>query len=102
MLSKRRLIKWKIYLDRSKGYVGTIQLLLTGVIFLNTLPGTVGAFFKEHALIMIPLGFALALVITLLIGWLDTVMGLREEELRNTFRADPVHMEMLEILKKIK
>jgi hypothetical protein len=99
MLSKRRVMKWKIYLDRSKGYIGTIQLLLIGGVFVNTLPGCAGLWIRSHSAIAYPILFVVSLLITFLIGWVDQSMGLREEELKNMFLNDPLHAEMLEILR---
>ena len=55
-VNKRSLIRWKIYFDRSRMYI----------------------------------------------GYMDTKLGFREEELRNLSKSNPVMMEMLNELKEIK
>lgn len=101
MLSYRRLMKWKIYLDRSKGYVGTVNMLLMGIVVLNTLPGGAGEYLREHYLVAYPGVFFLTSLITIIIGVVDDRLGLRKEELKNMFKADPLHVEMFKMLKRI-
>jgi hypothetical protein len=43
----------------------------------------------------------LFLLFSLILGYLDTKLGLREEELRNLSKSNPIMMDMLNELKAI-
>ena len=55
----------------------------------------------KYALISIPVGLVLFILLSLVLGYLDSKLGFREEELRNLSRSNPVMMEMLDQLKEI-
>ena len=102
-LNKRSLIRWKIYFDRSRMYIGYIQFFLIGIVFLQSFREEEwGALLFEYAVISIPVVLILFVVVSLLLGYLDTKLGFREEELRNLSNSNPVMMEMLVSLKEIK
>ena len=84
-------------------YIGYIQFFLIGIVFLQS--------FKDHgwskllyeyAMISIPLLLVIFVVFSLLLGWFDTRLGFREEELRNSSKSNPVMTEMLVSLAEIK
>jgi hypothetical protein len=101
-LNKRSLIRWKIYFDRSRMYIGYIQFFLIGIVFLQSFKDkSWGEFIFKNALISIPIALVLFIILSLILGYLDSKLGLREEEFRNLSRSNPVMMEMLEQLKKI-
>jgi hypothetical protein len=56
----------------------------------------------KYAIISIPLGLILFVFLSLLLGYIDTKLGFREEELRNLSKSNPVMVEMLNSLKEIK
>src|SRR5688572_33348922 len=102
MLSRRSLIRWKIYFDRSRMYIGYIQFFLIGIVFLQSFKDEAwGQFLYKYALISIPVVLLLFIFLSLLLGYLDTRLGFREEELRNLSKSNPVMMEMLVSLKEI-
>ncbi|HLP74816.1 MAG TPA: hypothetical protein VK155_18065 [Bacteroidales bacterium] len=101
-LNRKTLIRWKIYFDRSRMYIGYIQFFLIGIVFLQSFKEkSWGVAIYNHALIAIPIALILFIVLSLVLGWLDTRLGFRQEELRNLSRSNPVMMEMLEELKEI-
>jgi hypothetical protein len=84
-------------------YIGYIQFFLIGIVFLQSFKGGQwGELFFRYAVISIPIALILFILLSLFLGYLDTKLGFREEELRNLSRSNPVMMEMLESLKEIK
>ncbi len=102
IFNRRSLIRWKVYIDRSRMYIGYIQFFLIGVVFLSDYKDTVwGKFIFDHALISIPVSIVLFILLSLVLGYFDSRLGLRQEELRNLSRSNPVMMEMLDELKEM-
>lgn len=102
-VNKRSLIRWKIYFDRSRMYIGYIQFFLIGIVFLQSFKDERwGDFIFRYAVIAIPVVLILFVFLSLLLGYLDTKLGFREEELRNLSKSNPVMVEMLDSLKEIK
>lgn len=83
-------------------YIGYIQFFLIGIVFLQSFKEKPwGEFIFKNALIAIPIALILFILLSLILGWLDTRLGFRQEELRNLSKSNPVMMEMLEELKEI-
>lgn len=102
-VNRRSLIRWKIYFDRSRMYIGYIQFFLIGIVFLQSFKGQEwGELIFKYAIISIPVALILFIFLSLLLGYMDTKLGFREEELRNLSRSNPVMMEMLASLEEIK
>jgi hypothetical protein len=101
-LNRKSLIRWKIYFDRSRMYIGYIQFFLIGIVFLQSFKEKAwGDYIFKNAIIAIPIAIILFILLSLVLGWLDTRLGFRQEELRNLSKSNPVMMEMLEELKEI-
>jgi hypothetical protein len=101
-VNKRNLIRWKIYFDRSRMYIGYIQFFLIGIVFLQSFKNKPwGELIFKYALISIPIALVSFVFLSLLLGYLDSKLGFREEELRNLSKSNPVMMEMLAQLKEI-
>lgn len=101
-LNKRTFIRWKVYFDRSRMYIGYIQFFLIGVVFLQSFKdNTWGEFMFKNAIISIPIAFLLFILLSLVLGYLDSKLGLREEEQRNLSKSNPIMMEMLDQLKEL-
>ncbi len=101
-LNKRSFIRWKIYFDRSRMYIGYIQFFLIGIVFLQSFKNKPwGDLIFKYAIISIPVALILFVFLSLLLGYMDTKLGFREEELRNLSKSNPVMMDMLDSLKKI-
>lgn len=102
-LNKRSLIRWKIYFDRSRMYIGYIQFFLIGIVFLQSFKDQKWSeFLYEYAVVSIPVLLILFIFLSLFLGYLDTKLGFREEELRNLSKSNPVMMEMLASLREIR
>jgi len=102
-LNKRTFIRWKIYFDRSRMYIGYIQFFLIAFVFLKDFKGGhLGGLIFKYAIISIPIALILFIFLSLLLGYMDTKLGFREEELRNLSKSNPMMVEMLDSLKEIK
>lgn len=101
--NRKTLIRWKIYIDRAKMYVGYIQFLMIAFVLLEAYKDTqVGKLIFDNMLISIPLLFVVFLLLSLVVGRIDTLLGLREEELRNSSSSNPVMREILKNMEDIK
>ncbi len=102
-VDKKALIRWKVYLDRSKMYIGYINLFMMVTIFLGAIKNTeIGAFLIANVYIAIPVLIILFIFFALLLGYWDSKLGIRSEEMRNLASQNPVQMEMLETIRKLK
>ncbi len=100
---RKTLIRWKIYIDRAKMYVGYIQFLMIAFVLLEAYKESyLGKLIFENMVISIPVIFLIFIVLSLIIGRIDTLLGLREEELRNSSTSNPVMRDVLENMQAIK
>ena len=89
--NKQTLIRWKVYIDQSKMYIGYIQFLLIIFVFINSLDNNpVSQFVLEKPLIAVPVILVLFVLCSLVLGYMDSKLGFREEEIRNHARSNPV------------
>lgn len=101
--NRETLIRWKIYIDRAKMYVGYIQFLMIAFVLLESYKESyLGKLIFENMIISIPIIFLIFIVLSLLLGRIDTLLGLREEELRNSSNSNPVMRDILKNVKEIK
>ncbi len=105
--NKKALIRWKVYIDRARMYIGYIQFIMIGFVFLEAYRDSfVGKLIFDNLLFSIPFLFMVFIALSLLIGRLDTVSGLREEELRNSSSSNPImreiHSNLLDIKEELK
>lgn len=101
-INKRSIIRWKVYFDRSRMYIGYIQFFLIGIVFLKSFKDNPwGEWIFKYAIISIPFAFLLFIILSLVLGYFDSKLGLREEEQRNLSRSNPVMMEMLDQLREL-
>jgi hypothetical protein len=102
-LNRRSLIRWKIYIDRSRMYIGYIQFFLIALVFFEKYQNTPwGKTIFDYAWISLPVAIVLFIILSLILGYLDSKLGFRQEELRNLSASNPVMMEILNELKEIK
>lgn len=102
-VDKKALIRWKVYLDRSKMYIGYVNLVMMVTIFLGAIKNTqVGKFLIANVYIAIPILIILFIFFALLLGYWDSRLGIRSEEMRNLSSQNPVQMEMLNTLRELK
>ena len=102
-MNKRTFIRWKIYIDRARMYIGYISFVMIAFMFLNDFKDeTIRNFLDENKLITYPVMMVVFVLFSLVLGRLDTKLGLRKEEMRNAATENPVTMEILSDLKEIK
>lgn len=102
-MNKRTFIRWKIYIDRARMYIGYISFIMIAFMFLNDFKDeSIRHFLDENKLITYPIMIVVFMLFSLVLGRLDTKLGLRKEEMRNAATENPVTMEILTSLKEIK
>ena len=102
-INKRTLIRWKVYLDRSKMYISYINLFMMVTIFLGAIKNTgVGKFLITNVYVALPLLIIVFIFLALLLGYWDSKYGIRSEEMRNLTSQNPIQMEILESVREIK
>lgn len=100
---RKTLIRWKIYIDRARMYVGYIQFLMIAFVLLEAYKDSnLGQLIFNNMLISVPIIFILFILLSLIVGRIDTILGLREEELRNSSTSNPVMREILKNMEEIK
>jgi hypothetical protein len=101
-LNKKTLIRWKIYVDRARMYAGYIQFFMLIAVFINTLgDNTYGKYLVRYSFISIPLLLVVFIGFSLVLGYIDSRLGIRSEEQRNISASNPVQMEILQILREL-
>ena len=91
----KRLGRFIAYMERGRKYVGIANSALILAIFFQT------AGFELKIIHYVLLVIA-ALVIYILVGFVDTIMGLRRMENFNNEQNSPVHMKTLQNTEEIK
>lgn len=98
-----KVMFFKIFIDRSKGYTNLVMALMLGVTMLNSflnmeaIKDTWLIDLMNKNLTITYILFVLGGILSLVgIGWLDTKIGARSEEMRNNSLHNPVTVEMLE------
>ncbi len=101
-LNKKALVRWKIYIDRARMYVGYISFIMIAFMFLNDLKAeSIRNFLDENKIITYPVVMLLFMIFSLILGRLDTKFGVRKEEMRNASSENPILMEILEKVNNI-
>jgi hypothetical protein len=84
-------------------YIGYMQFFLIGIVFLQSFKDKPwGEFIFNYSLIAIPVALFLFIVLSLILGYLDSRLGFRKEELRNLSSSNPVLMEILTSLNELR
>ena len=101
-MNRRTFVRWKIYIDRARMYVGYISFVMIAFMFLNDFENeNIRHLLDENKLITYPVVMILFVVFSLILGRLDTKLGLRREEMRNASSENPVMMEIMKKLQNI-
>ena len=99
---KKTMIRWKVYIDRSKMYIGYVQFLLIIFVFIRSLgDNPVTHFVFNSPAVSVPIILVLFLAASLVLGYFDSKFGFREEEIRNHARSNPVLMEIQQSLHQL-
>lgn len=102
-VNQKSIVRWKIYIDRARMYIGYISFIMIAFVFLNSFQSQqIRNFLDNNKILVYPSIMLLFLVVSLFLGRLDTKLGMRKEELRNMATENPVTMEILNSLKDIK
>lgn len=101
--NKRSLIRWKVYIDRARMYIGYLQFFMIGFVFFESFrEENIGKLIFNHLYLSIPILFLAFIFLSLLIGYIDSKMGFREEELRNSSYSNPMFREIYQNLQEVK
>ncbi|MCG6190729.1 hypothetical protein [Maribellus maritimus] len=101
-MNRRTFVRWKIYIDRARMYIGYISFVMIAFMFLNDFENeSVRHFLDENKFVTYPVIMILFMFFSLVLGRLDTKLGLRKEEMRNASTENPVMMEILNKLESI-
>jgi len=101
-LNKSTFIRWKIYIDRARMYIGYLQFFMIGIVFFESFKDAeIGKVVYRYIYLSIPIAFILFILASLIIGYLDSKLGLKEEEQRNQARSNPILMEILKSVKDL-
>ena len=102
-VNKRAVVRWKIYLDRARMYLSYINFVMIAFVFLNAIKDQqVRDLLDQNKLLVYPTVMIVFIVVSLLLGRLDTWLGMRKEEMRNHATENPVTLEILTTLREIK
>ena len=101
--NKKSFIRWKVYIDRARMYMGYINFMMLGIVFLRSYKDTNwGAYIFDHYYFTLPLLVVVFMLFSLILGFVDSKLGFREEELRNVSASNPIMMEILKTVKELK
>lgn len=84
-------------------YLGYIQFFMIGIVFFKSFKDKpIGALIFKYAFISIPILFLLFIFFSILLGYLESRLGLKEEEQRKLTSTNPVMMKLLNDVDEIK
>ena len=81
-------------------YVGYIQFLMIVLMFFKDT--RIGDWIFSNVWLAVPIAFVVLMLVSVILGRIDTLLGLRQEELRNNSENNPVISEILKEVKEIK
>lgn len=83
-------------------YIGYLQFFMIGIVFFESFKDAeFGKMVYQYLWLSIPIAFLMFIFASLIIGFLDSRLGLKEEEQRNQARSNPILMEILMSVKKL-
>jgi hypothetical protein len=97
-INKKNIVRWKVYFDRARVYVSSIQFMLIGIVFIKSIGGKLSDLFFRYALVTVPVFIIIFICFAVIVGYLDLKLGIRSEEFRNLSESNPV---LTDILKKV-
>ncbi len=101
-VSKERFIALKIYFDRARMYLGYINFFLLNVVIINSFDNpNYRDLVESYKWIIMPVLFLVYTIGLIGVGYLDTKLGLRREEMRNNSLMNPVLTDLVETTKRI-
>jgi hypothetical protein len=83
-------------------YIGYLQFLLIIFVFIKSLgDNPVTEFVFNSPMIAVPIILVIFVMASLVIGYLDSRLGFREEEIRNHSKSNPVLMDIQQSLAEL-
>jgi hypothetical protein len=83
-------------------YIGYVQFLLIIFVFIKSLgDNPVTEFVFTSPMVAVPIILVIFVLLSLAIGYLDSRLGFREEEIRNHSKSNPVLMDIQKSLKAL-
>ncbi|MFN8259010.1 MAG: hypothetical protein U0W24_25195 [Bacteroidales bacterium] len=102
-LNKSTFVRWKIHIDRSRMYLGYIQFFMMGIVFFKAFEDEpIGKLIFRYAFISIPVLFLSFIFFSILLGYWESRLGLKEEEQKKLTSHNPLMMELIKDIKEIK
>ena len=84
-------------------YLNVTNFIMVAFVFLNSIKDEyIRQILDENKLIIYPIVMILFLSVSLVLGYFDTKLGLRKEEMRNNATENPITLEILNNLREIK
>ena len=100
---KKGIISTKIYFDRARMYLGYINFFMLNLVLLNSSEdGFIANMINQNRIMWIPVLFVFYAIVLVFVGFRDTELGFRQEEMRNNAIHNPVLMEMIDSINEIK
>ena len=101
--SKKRLIALKIYFDRARMYLGYINFFILNLVLINSFENpSLKLFIQDYKYFVVPALFIIYIILLIFIGFLDTKLGFRQEEMRNNALINPVMRDLIQSVNEIK
>lgn len=91
MTTSKNIARFKIYFDRARTYASYVQLLLLLKLVLSDMGITSN--------LILFIGLVASMLLFLIIGYIDTKLGIRRREMENNTIHNPILNEMYKILK---
>lgn len=83
-------------------YIGYINFFMMVVIFINSIKDNkFGHYLVEYSAISIPILIVLFIGASFVLGYFDSKLGIRSEEMRNVSSSNPILMEILNSIRKL-
>ena len=83
-------------------YIGYVQFLLIIFVFIKSLgDNPVTEFVFNSPMIAVPIILFIFVLASLILGYLDSKLGFREEEIRNHSKSNPVLMDIQRSLNEL-
>lgn len=92
---KKTLVRWKIYTDRARWYMGYVQMLITLTILMQTSGIKVELWY-------LPVLFVVIACLFIIVGYIEVKLGTLKEEQKKYAEENPVIQEILREIKSLK
>lgn len=92
---KKTLVRWKIYTDRARWYMGYVSMIIS-IITLLKVSGVSVIWWH------IPILFFVIVFLFIIIGYIEVKLGTLKEEQKKYSEENPILQEILEEIKKLK